>query len=79
MRVFLRNVKTGLYRTGSNDWAPEVAQALVFTTVQHAARFAFDEEVPEAEIILKCDLLDQEVSLPLLPELCNVDGPRSAA
>jgi hypothetical protein len=56
-----------------------MAQALLFNTVGQAARFAFDEEVPEAEILLRCDLLDHEVSLPLLRELCDAGESRSAA
>jgi hypothetical protein len=79
MRVFLRHAKTGLYRTGSNEWASEIAQALLFNTVAQAATFAFDEAVPEAEILLRCDLLDHEVSLPLLRELCDAGEPRSAS
>ena len=78
MRVFLRNKQTRLYCASSSEWAPEMAQALLFTTVPHAARFAFDEEVSEVEIVLKYDLLDQEVSLPLLRELCDAGEPRSA-
>ena len=78
MRVYLRNKKTRLYCASSSEWAPAMAQALLFPSVGQAARFAFDEKVPEAEIVLRYDLLDKEVSLPLLRELCDVGEPRSA-
>ena len=35
----------------------------------------FIEKVPEAEIVVRCDLLEQEVALPLLPEWCSLDQP----
>jgi hypothetical protein len=56
-----------------------MAQALPFTSISHAARFAFDEKVPEAELVLRYDLLEQEVAVPLLREWCDLDEPRSAA
>ena len=68
MRVFLRNTKTRLYRTDSNGWVATVGQALDFISVPRAARFARDEKLPEAEIVVRCDLLAEEVALPLLPE-----------
>jgi hypothetical protein len=71
MRVFLRNKQTRLYRADANGWAAAVAQALLFTSVRQAARFALDEKVPEAEIVVRCDLLEQEVALPLLAEWCE--------
>ena len=46
--------------------------------MRQAARFAFDEKVPEAEIVMKSDFQEQEVALPLLPEWCDLDEPRSA-
>lgn len=56
-----------------------IAQALVFNSVRQAARFAFDEKVPQAEIVMRSQLLEQEITLPLLPEWCDLDEPRSAA
>ena len=79
MKVFVRNRQTRLYRAASNGWAATMTQALLFDSVPHAARFAFDEKVPEAEIILRCDLLDQEVAVPLLPEWCDLAEHHSAA
>jgi hypothetical protein len=79
MKVFLRNKQTRLYRAASNEWAAAIAQALIFTSVRQAARFAFDQKVPEAEIVVRCDVLQQEVPLPLLPEWCDLDEQDSAA
>jgi hypothetical protein len=79
MKVFLRNKQTRLYCAAPNGWAAATTHALLFTSVSHAARFAFDEKVTEAEIVVRCDLLDQEVAVPLVPEWCDLDRPRSAA
>ncbi len=79
MRVFLRSKKTRLYCAGSNGWADAIAQAVFFTSVPQAARFAFDEKVPGAEIVVRCDLLEQEVALPLLPQWCDFHEPGSDA
>ena len=79
MRVFLRNRQTRFYYASSNGWAVAIAQALLFSSVRQAARFAFDEKVPEAEIVVRCDLVEQEIALPLLPEWCDFDKRRSAA
>jgi hypothetical protein len=54
-------------------------QALPFTSVPQAAKFGFDEEVREAEIVVRYDLLEQEVILPLLPEWCDLCQPASPA
>jgi hypothetical protein len=79
MRVFLRNRQTRRYCASSNGWVVAIAQALVFNSVRKAARFAFDEKVPEAEIVVRSDLVEQEVALPLRPEWCELDEPGSAA
>ena len=79
MRVFLRSRQTRLYCASSNRWAGAVAQALLFRSVRQAARFAFDEKVPEAEIVMRSDLMEQEITLPLLPEWCDLPEPGSAA
>ena len=79
MRVFLRSRQTRHYCGSSNGWAVAMAQALVFGSVRQAARFAFDEKVAGAEIVMKSDFQEQEVALPLLPEWCDLDEPRSAA
>jgi hypothetical protein len=79
MRVFLRHKKTRLYCATHDAWAVAITQARLFNNVPQAARFAFEQEVPEAEIVVRCDLLEQEVALPLLPEWCDLHQPDSAA
>jgi hypothetical protein len=79
MKVFVRNKHTRLYCATGNGWAVAIAQALLFSSVGQAARFAFDERVPEAEIVMRSHLLEQEITLPLLPEWCELDEPRSVA
>jgi hypothetical protein len=78
MRVFLRNKKTRLYCGTRKEWAALVSKAQPFSSVRQAARFAFAEKVPEAEIVVRCDVLQQEVTLPLLAEWCELPQPRSA-
>ena len=79
MRVFLRNRQTRLYRAAPDRWAEARGEALHFASVQQAARFALDEKLPEAEIVVRYDLLEQEVAMPLLPEWCDLRQPASAA
>ena len=73
MRVFLRNRQTRRYFASPNGWAVAIAEAFVFSSVRQAARFAFDDEKMEAEIVVRSDLFEQEVTLPLLPEWCELD------
>jgi hypothetical protein len=79
MRVFLRNRRTRLYCAGANGWAAAIGQAVEFDSVPQAIRFAVDGSMPETEVIVRCDLLAEEVALPLLPEWRDHDHPRSAA
>jgi hypothetical protein len=79
MRVFLRNRQTRLYCASSNGWTIAMAHARLFSSVRQAARFAFDEKVPDAEIVMRSDLLEQDITLPLLPEWCDLREPRSIA
>jgi len=79
MRFFLRNKQTRLYCASSREWVIAITHALPFHTVPQAARFAYDQELPEAEIVVRCDLVDQEVALPLLPQWCDLYQPGSAA
>jgi hypothetical protein len=79
MRVFLRNRQTRCCCASPNGWAVAIEQALVFYSVRQAARFAFDEKLPEAEIVMRSHRLEQEITLPLVPEWCDLDEPRSAA
>jgi hypothetical protein len=72
MRVFLRSKKTHLYCAISSKWAAGTAQAFSFTNVSQAAKFGFDEKVPEAEIVVRYDLLEEEVALPLVAEWCQL-------
>lgn len=59
-------------------WVAEAEQAFDFASVPRAARFAFDQEVLEAEIVVRCDLLEQEVVVPLLAEWCDLHEGHAA-
>ena len=79
MRVFLRNKKTRLYCAESRGWTAAVGEAVSFTSVPHAARFARDRKLPELEVVVKCDTLPDEVTVPLVPEWCDFDRPDAVA
>ena len=68
MRVFLRNKKTRLYCAESQEWVAALGQAREFSSVSHATRFAREEDLPGTEILVRCDLLAEEVTMPVLPE-----------
>ena len=72
MKVFLRNKQTRLYCDNRSEWGVSITQALVFSSVPQAARYAYHQELPEAEIVLKSDFAEQEVALPLLPGWCDL-------
>jgi hypothetical protein len=76
MKVFLRNKQTRLYCASSDKWVVVTAQAIPFSSVPHAARFAFAEKILEAEIVVRSDLVEQEVALPVLPQWCAFDERR---
>jgi hypothetical protein len=76
MKVFLRNKQTRLYCASSDKWVVATAQAIPFSSVPHAARFAFAEKILEAEIVIRSDIVDHEVALPVLPHWCNFDQRR---
>ncbi len=79
MRVFLRNKRTRLYCASANCWAAAIGQAVEFGSVQRAITFAVEESMPETEVVLRCDLLAEEVTLPLVPEWRDHARPRAAA
>ena len=79
MRVFLRNKKTRLYCAGTNGWATAMGQAVEFTSVRWAIAFAVEGSMPETEVVVRYDLLAEEVTLPLVPEWRDFAQPNSAA
>jgi hypothetical protein len=79
MRVLLRHKKTRLYRTAANGWVAAEEQALGFTSVHHATRVALNERLPEAEIVMKSELMQEEVTMPVLPEYLDFDQGDAAA
>jgi hypothetical protein len=79
MRVFLRSKLTRFYCAASNGWTAAIGRALEFTSVAHAARFARDEKLPGTEIVVRYDLLAEEVVVPLVPEWCDVDQRAAAS
>jgi hypothetical protein len=79
IRILLRDKQTKLYCDSSKFWTAALAQALDFRSVQQATRFALEENVPEAEIVVRCDLVEREVAVPIVPEWCDIYEPGSYA
>ncbi len=73
MRVFLKAKKSGLYYNGSGQPAAELNQALEFPSIPAAAKLALSENLLDVDISLRCDYLDREILLPLLPVWCGLD------
>ena len=66
MKVFLRDRKTRLYSAGTNEWVASVGQALDFETVAQATRLALDGNWPDLEMVVRYDVLPEEVAVPIL-------------
>ena len=78
MRVLLRNTKTLRYCTSARGWVATAGQALEFTTIPQAVRFALDEKLPGIEVVVEYNFLP-EVVVPLQPEWCDFDSPGCGA
>lgn len=70
MRVLLRSRRTKLYYFGLKQLGAAHQRALDFGNVPGAAKFSFEEKLPDMEIILRYDSCDGEIPLPVLPEWC---------
>ena len=70
MRVLLRNRRTTLYYVGVNQHGSGQERAVDFGNVGCAAKFTFEEKLPDMEIILRYDSCDSEICLPVLAEWC---------
>ncbi len=75
MRVLLKTRGTDLYYRDAGELTANPDQALEFPSVAAAAKLALVQTLTETEIALRCDYLDTEIALPILPELCGLqDG-----
>jgi hypothetical protein len=78
MKVLLRNTNTGCYYSGLNGWVASAMEASDYASVQKATRFALDENLSAAEIVLKSDVLPDEVVVPVLSEWCGLGSEQEA-
>jgi hypothetical protein len=78
MRVFLRSKRTRLYYASPSGWADSAGQALQFTSVSEAARFALDHSLPDTELVLAFYTFPEQIAMPLVPEWSNIDRPGPA-
>ena len=79
MKVYLREKKTRRYHAGSEGWAAAAGEARDFISVAQASRTALNERLPEVEIVLKWEMLPDEVVAPVLAEWCNGHQPDPGA
>jgi hypothetical protein len=77
MRVFLKTKSTQRYYRGFDQPAAELSEALEFASIPAAAKHALAEKLLDVEIALRCDYLDREILLPLLPVWCELDETQS--
>jgi hypothetical protein len=79
MRVFLRNKESRLFWGVLVGCGAEREQAFDFGSVPRAARFALEESLTKVEIVLTCYLFPDEVTMPLVPEFCDLQQPDAKA
>ena len=79
MKVFLRNKNDRLYWADLSGWVAGSGQAFDFGNVPRAARFALDGRLAPMEIVLRCDVLPDEVTMPVLAEYCDGDFSQTHA
>jgi hypothetical protein len=73
MRVYLRMRTTGLYYGGAGQGSARLDGAVEFASLPEAARYAIAQQLSDAEIVLRCDCVDREVPLPVMPIWCDMD------
>src|SRR5271163_3869143 len=52
MKVLLRNIVTGHYYQGPNQWTPDVAAALDLKQTSKAVQLAFETHLDNVEVVL---------------------------
>jgi hypothetical protein len=72
MRVLLKAKRTGHYCSGAGKLAADHRKALEFESIPAAVKLGLSEQLPDAEIALRCEHLACEVPLPVLPEWCEL-------
>ena len=79
VRAFVRNRETRLYRATAKGWIIASEQALGFTRVTWATKFALEPKVPQAEIVVRFEFHPHEFVVPVLPEYRDVDQRNATA
>ena len=72
MSVLLKTKRAGIYSRGAGKLAADHRRALEFESIPAAVKLALSEQLPDAEIALRCEQLACEVPLPVLPEWCEL-------
>ena len=70
MRILLCNQRTGRYYSGPRQPGSGVAHAHDFGSVPAAAKFTFEEKLPDVEIVVRYDSHGTEIHLPVLAVWC---------
>ena len=79
VKAFVRNKETQLYRAAAKGWVTASGQALGLIIVTQATKFALEEEVLQAEIVVKFESHPHEFVVPVLPEYRDVDQRNATA
>jgi len=65
MKVLLRKRKTDLYYAGADRWTSDLKQAQDFDQVERAVQLHREEQLPDAEVVLRFDDPACDAILPL--------------
>ena len=65
MRVFLRDIRTGLFFRGLQGWTAQAEEALTFKHSAEAMDLAREQCLENAEVVLSFEQPDRTVALPL--------------
>ena len=65
MKVLLRKTKTGLFYAGTQQWTTDLRQARDFNQVEEAIRRFQEEQLTDAEVVLRFDDPACDAILPL--------------
>ena len=65
MIIVIQNCKTFAHLNPNAEWTDDVSAALTFATSSEALRFALQNDIPSAQIVLKFRNKNNDVVLPV--------------
>lgn len=79
MRVVLEQPETGLFLCGIGEWTKKSADAMAFLTAAQAWSFAQEHGLNDVRIVMRFEMHDHSLLLPLTREPKPRDRPCSQA